>query len=41
MPHPERHVRGTQHPQWTRSGAKRYGDGFQIFQNAVEWARSL
>ena len=41
MPHPERHIRGTQHPQWTRQGAKEYGDGFQIFQNAVEWARSL
>ena len=41
MPHPERHVRGTQHPQWTRSGAKKYGDGFQIFQNAVAWAKNL
>jgi phosphoribosylformylglycinamidine synthase len=41
MPHPERHVRGTQNPQWTRLGAKKYGDGFRIFQNAVEWARRL
>ena len=41
MPHPERHVRGTQHPQWTRSGAREYGDGFQIFRNAVEWAKNL
>ncbi len=41
MPHPERHIRGTQHPQWTRLGAKQYGDGFQIFRNAVEWAKSL
>ena len=41
MPHPERHVRGTQHPQWTRRGAKECGDGFQIFLNAVEWAKSL
>jgi phosphoribosylformylglycinamidine synthase len=41
MPHPERHVRGTQHPQWTRLGAKEYGDGFQIFRNAVEWAKNL
>ena len=41
MPHPERHVRGTQHPQWTRLGAKEYGDGFRIFQNAVEWSKSL
>jgi phosphoribosylformylglycinamidine synthase len=38
MPHPERHIRGTQHPQWTRSGAEDYGDGFQVFLNAVKWA---
>jgi phosphoribosylformylglycinamidine synthase I len=41
MPHPERHIRGTQHPQWTRQGAKKYGDGFQIFLNAVKWAENL
>ncbi len=41
MPHPERYIRGTQHPQWTRHGAKKYGDGFQIFLNAVEWVQSL
>ena len=41
MPHPERHIRGTQHPQWTRLGAREYGDGFPIFRNAVEWARNL
>ncbi|MFH1031906.1 MAG: phosphoribosylformylglycinamidine synthase I [Chloroflexota bacterium] len=41
MPHPERHLRGTQHPQWTRLGAKQYGDGFPIFLNAVKWAKSL
>ena len=41
MPHPERHIRGTQHPQWTRRGAKQHGDGFQIFLNAVKWARAL
>ena len=41
MPHPERHIRGTQHPQWTRQGAKKYGDGFQIFLNAVKWVESL
>jgi len=41
MPHPERHVRGTQHPQWTRLGVGEYGDGFRIFQNAVEWAKNL
>ncbi len=37
MPHPERHVRGTQHPQWTRLGIRDYGDGFRVFQNAVDW----
>jgi phosphoribosylformylglycinamidine synthase len=41
MPHPERHIRGTQHPQWTRHGARKYGDGFPIFLNAVKWAQSL
>ena len=41
MPHPERHLRGTQHPQWTRLSAREYGDGFRIFRNAVEWAKSL
>ena len=41
MPHPERHIRGTQHPQWTRQGAKEQGDGFPIFLNAVKWAESL
>jgi phosphoribosylformylglycinamidine synthase len=41
MPHPERHVRGTQHPRWTRLGTSEHGDGLRIFQNAVNWARSL
>jgi len=38
MPHPERYIRGTQHPQWTRQGARQYGDGFRILLNAVKWA---
>ncbi len=41
MPHPERHIRSTQHPRWTRMGVKKYGDGFQIFLNAVKWAQGL
>ena len=41
MPHPERYIRHTQHPQWTRHGAKKYGDGFQIFLNAVRWAQKV
>jgi phosphoribosylformylglycinamidine synthase I len=41
MPHPERHIRGTQNPQWTRTGAKSEGDGFLFFKNAVDWASHL
>lgn len=41
MPHPERHIRGTQHPRWAGQSAKQYGDGFQIFLNAVDWAKKL
>ena len=41
MPHPERYIRGTQHPQWTRQGVKKHGDGFQIFLNAVRWAQGV
>ena len=41
MPHPERHISGTQHPRWTREGLKARGDGLKIFQNAVEWARGI
>ncbi len=38
MPHPERFIRRTQHPQWTRRSGSDTGDGFRIFQNAVDWA---
>ena len=41
MPHPERHVLGTQHPRWTRNGARKYGDGFPVFKNAVKYASSI
>ncbi|MDP2931095.1 MAG: phosphoribosylformylglycinamidine synthase I [Chloroflexota bacterium] len=41
MPHPERHIRGSQHPRWPGEGAKEFGDGFQIFRNAVDWAKKL
>ena len=37
MPHPERHVLGTQHPRWTREGLQEYGDGFMIFKNGVDY----
>ncbi len=41
MPHPERHIRGTQHPRWTRNDAREHGDGFRIFLNAIGWAKKL
>jgi len=41
MPHPERFIRWTQHPRWIREPRRDYGDGFRIFLNAVEWARSI
>jgi phosphoribosylformylglycinamidine synthase subunit PurQ / glutaminase len=40
MPHPERHIRFTQHPQWTRKKPREFGDGFAVFQNAVKFAKS-
>jgi len=40
MPHPERHIRRTQHPRWTRGEGTDPGDGFKVFTNAVKWAES-
>jgi len=40
MPHPERFIRRTQHPRWTRLDGPETGDGLRIFQNAVDWATS-
>jgi phosphoribosylformylglycinamidine synthase len=38
MPHPERHLHVTQHPQWTRREVDaEEGAGMQIFRNAVEY----
>ncbi|MGH9677230.1 MAG: phosphoribosylformylglycinamidine synthase I [Candidatus Acidiferrum sp.] len=37
MPHPERHVLPTQHPQWTRRGLAAEGDGLAVFRNAVRF----
>lgn len=37
MPHPERHVLPTQHPQWTRHGLAPEGDGLALFRNAVRF----
>ncbi len=38
MPHPERHVAGTQHPRWGREGRVGEGEGLVIFRNGVKWA---
>jgi phosphoribosylformylglycinamidine synthase len=35
MPHPERFVTATQHPQWTRRRTSDDGDGLKLFQNSV------
>ncbi len=41
MPHPERFIRWTQHPRWTRETPRNYGDGLQIFLNAVAWTKGI
>jgi len=41
MPHPERFVRWTQHPRWTREAAQSAGEGLQVFINAVQWAKDI
>jgi phosphoribosylformylglycinamidine synthase len=35
MPHPDRHLFPTQHPQWTRRGLAEEGEGMLLFRNAV------
>ncbi|HUG90020.1 MAG TPA: phosphoribosylformylglycinamidine synthase subunit PurQ [Planctomycetaceae bacterium] len=39
MPHPERFLFATQHPQWTRLRLEGDGAGRRLFQNAVEYFR--
>jgi phosphoribosylformylglycinamidine synthase len=39
MPHPERFIRWSQHPRWSREAPRQHGDGLAIFRNAVEWVR--
>ena len=42
MPHPERHIRATQHPRWTREKKKATtASGLQIFKNGVTAAAKL
>lgn len=37
MPHPERFLFATQHPQWTRKNLRGAGGGVQIFRNAINY----
>lgn len=37
MPHPERFIDPTQHPQWTRLPERKEGQGLQLFRNAVRY----
>lgn len=37
MPHPERFLHATQHPNWTRLKLRGEGAGMQLFRNAVEY----
>jgi phosphoribosylformylglycinamidine synthase subunit PurQ / glutaminase len=37
MPHPERFIHATQHPEWTRRKLRGEGAGLKIFRNAVEY----
>lgn len=37
MPHPERFVDFTQHPQWTRRNERGEGQGLAMFRNAVRY----
>jgi phosphoribosylformylglycinamidine synthase len=39
MPHPERFIRFTQHPHWTRLKDKSKADGRTIFDNAVKYVK--
>jgi len=37
MPHPERHIDPTHHPQWTRLPPRDRGDGLRLFENAIRY----
>ncbi len=37
MPHPERFIDATQHPQWTRRELAEEGEGMMIFRNAIDY----
>ncbi len=37
MPHPERFIDATQHPQWTRRRLTGDGDGLKLFRNSIDY----
>lgn len=37
MPHPERFIDPTQHPQWTRLPTQDHGAGLHLFRNAISY----
>jgi len=39
MPHPERHIRRTQNPYWTKTGITERWGGMPVFHNAVKWVK--
>lgn len=39
MPHPERFVKPTQHPRWTRQQDEKSSDGIGLFKNAVRYVK--
>ncbi|MFA5628829.1 MAG: phosphoribosylformylglycinamidine synthase subunit PurQ [Dehalococcoidales bacterium] len=41
IPNPERFISAKQHPRWTTENLADEGDGFKIFQNAVNWVKQL
>lgn len=41
MPHPERYVEKTQHPNWRRMPHDTVPHGLAVFRNAVEYARQM
>lgn len=41
MPHPERAFRMITYPDWTRTGAEGFGDGYAIFKNMVDYAKKV
>ena len=37
MPHPERNIDPTHHPNWTRRQSNEHGEGLAVFKNAVSY----